>query len=382
VNAVAWYAEMPLSSSPEPEGFRQRVRDFLRDERDAYPAIFHSGYDRDFSRRLGSASLLAVSIPREYGGAGLTPVHQFIAAEELLAARAPIGSHIAAERQTAPMLLRVGSEEQKSHFLPLIAAGLIGFALGMSEPDSGSDLSSVRTRATAVPGGWSVTGTKVWTSWADRVQYAVALCRTSPQGQDRHAGLSQFIIDLAAPGVTISPIQTLDGRAHFSEVSFEDVYVPENMLLGKEGSGWKQVTSELAYERSGPDRWLSTFGVFSSLIAAAPALEDEAVLEIGRAAATYRVLHEMSYGIARAVEDGEDPASAGAVVKDLGTTFEQALVVAAGRLERRAEGEPDDARVNALSEATQAAALIAPGFTIRGGTTQVLRTVVSRELLR
>ncbi|GAA1868835.1 acyl-CoA dehydrogenase family protein [Pseudonocardia ailaonensis] len=373
---------MPLSDEPEPPGLRARVRAFLDAERVAHPGLVgRGGYDRAFSRRLGAAGLVALSVPVQYGGPGLGPVAQLVVAEEMLAAGAPVGAHIAAERQTAPMLLRFGTEEQKREFLPRIAAGEIGFALGMSEPDSGSDLSSVRTRATRVDGGWSLSGAKIWTSWADRVEYAVVLCRSSPLGDDRHEGLSQLVVDLSAPGVAISPIETLDGNAHFSEVSFSEVFVPADRVLGEPGSGWRQVTSELAYERSGPDRWLSAFPVFSALVDAAPHLEDEALVEVGRAAAMFRVLHAFSSGIAHAVRDGDDPAVAAAVVKDIGTGFEQGLVAApAGLLPR----DPDlpHGSVRALRETSQALGLVSPGFTIRGGTTEVLRTIVSRGLLR
>jgi alkylation response protein AidB-like acyl-CoA dehydrogenase len=381
---MSWLADMPLSSSPEQAGLRRAVRLFLDRERTERPEIFTGdGFDRAFSRGLGAQGWLGMVIPEKYGGVGLGPVDQFVVSEELLAARAPVGAHIAAERQTAPMLIRFGTPAQREEFLPLIASGDIGFALGMSEPDSGSDLSSVRSRAHQVDGGWSLSGTKVWTSWADRVEYAVVLCRTAPLGSDKHAGLSQLIVDLHAPGVTVSPITTIDGRAHFSEVNFSDVFVRSQRVLGEVGHGWRQVTSELAYERSGPDRWLSTFRVYAALVRACGEIEDEAVVAIGRGAARYRILHELSYGIARAVQDGADPAAAAAVVKDLGTRFEQEVVEMARQFVR--VPLPDDRTSGRLSDLAAAVAdvvLVAPGFTIRGGTTQILRTVIARELIR
>jgi alkylation response protein AidB-like acyl-CoA dehydrogenase len=372
--------EIPLAHPDDHGVLRSEVREFLTSERQARPEIFTgSGFDRAFSQRLGARGWLGMVIPEKFGGAGRSPVEQFIVAEELLAARAPIGAHHAAERQTAPMLVRHGTLYQRELFLPAIAAGDIGFALGMSEPDSGSDLASVRSRAIAVEGGWSLTGTKVWTSWADRVEQVVVLCRTSVREGRKHAGLSQLIVDLKAPGVVITPIATVDGRAHFCEVSFKDVLVSDEMVLGEIGNGWSQVNSELSYERSGPDRWLSTFRVYAALVGAAATGETEATVAVGRCASWYLTLHELSYGIALAVSNGEDPSVAAAVVKDLGTRFEQDVLEAARRFSADAA---TTAEIAQLRDAIADVVLIAPGFTIRGGATEILRTVIARELTR
>lgn len=382
MTSTVYRLTMPLGNETAEETGAERtlrgeVRAFLAREKAADPGAFAGrGFDVEFSMRLGARGWLGMTIPPEYGGAGRTPVEQFVVAEELLAARAPIGAHHAAERQTAPMLLRYATEALRRRFLPEIAAGRAGFALGMSEPDSGSDLASVRTRAIPDPGGWRVNGTKVWTSWADRVGHAVVLCRTSSE-QSKHAGLSQLIVDLHAPGVDVRPIRALDGTAHFCEVILDDVVVPDEMVLGNIGDGWKQIGSELAYERGGPDRWLSTFAVYAALVRAAPNLEAEAGIAVGRCASWYRVLHALSYGIARAVAAGREPAVEAAVVKDLGTVFEQQVVSLARQFVADARLVPAE-----LAAAVRDFTLLAPGYTIRGGSTEVLRTIVSRELLR
>jgi alkylation response protein AidB-like acyl-CoA dehydrogenase len=372
---------LPFAEVREGErALREEVREFLREEKALYPDIFgFVGYDEAFSERLGKRGWLAMVVPKEYGGPGRSPVDQFIVAEELLAAHAPTGAHHAAERQTAPMLLRFGTEAQKQRFLPMIATGRIGFALGMSEPDSGSDLASVRTRATRTDTGWSLSGTKVWTSWADRVRYAVVLCRTSGGDADKHEGLSQLIVDLTAKGVGIHPITTIDGRSHFSEVAFDDVRIPDGDLLGVEGQGWRQISSELAYERGGPDRWLSTFRCFVALAHAAPDLGDEALSAVGRLGSWYRILHELSYAIARAVSDGAEPAVEAALVKDLGTSLEQEVVEISRRL---CDVELDQSSSEPLISELANLLLIAPGLTIRGGTTEILRNIVAKELMK
>ncbi|MFP5372600.1 MAG: acyl-CoA dehydrogenase family protein, partial [Actinomycetes bacterium] len=220
----------PTVLRPAEEALRLEVRGFLAAELppDFRPALGFAGrHDPEFSRRLAARGWVGMALPPEYGGHGRSAVDRFLVTEELLAAGAPVGAHFVADRQTGPALLHYGTEEQRRRFLPGIAAGEIYFSLGMSEPDSGSDLASVRTRATRVEGGWSVTGTKVWTSEAHKNHFFAVLCRTSPVEEGRkHAGLSQLIVDLHAPGVKISPIPFLDGSHHFNEVALEDVFVP------------------------------------------------------------------------------------------------------------------------------------------------------------
>jgi alkylation response protein AidB-like acyl-CoA dehydrogenase len=321
-----------------------------------------------------------MAIPQAYGGAGGTAVERFVVVAELLAAAAPVQAHWIADRQTAPTILAFGIEAQKQRFLPAIAKAECGFCIGMSEPDSGSDLASIRTTGTKVNGGWQVTGTKVWTSGAHERDYILALCRTSPLGADRHEGLSQLIIDLRSPGVTINPIITLDGRHHVNEVVFDAVFVPDDNVLGVVGQGWRQVGSELAHERSGPDRWMSTFGVFQSFLAVHGDTDSDAVRNaVGRIAARYRTLHNLSLSVARLIDRGAAPAAEAALVKDLGTTFEKQVVETV----RDLAGElPDPDAADGFVCDLAAAELILPSLTIRGGTTEILRSVAARELIR
>jgi alkylation response protein AidB-like acyl-CoA dehydrogenase len=283
-----------------------------------------------------------------------------------------------ADRQTAPVILSFGSERLKREFLPRIVKGEAFFCLGMSEPDSGSDLASVRTRATRTEGGWLLNGQKVWTSGAHYSDYVMTLCRTSPQEDRKHAGLSQLIVDLSSDGLTVSPIKLLNGHHHFNEVLFEDVFVPDHMVLGEIGSGWHQVTSELAYERSGPDRFLTTFPVLRYFLDFRGVSGQEAELRLGALAARYWVLRNMSLSIARALDEGEVPAVEATLVKDLGTSFEQDVLDVVRDL-TDGEQEPDgDLFSRLLADAT----VTAPTFTLRGGTNEVLRTVAAKHLLR
>ena len=369
--------------TPAEEALRAEVRAFLAEHLppDYRPALGFAGrHDPGFSRTLAERGWVGMAIPPEYGGHGRSAVERFIVAEELLAAGAPIGAHFVADRQTGPALLHYGTEEQRRRFLPGIAAGEIYFSLGMSEPDSGSDLASVRTRATKVDGGWTVTGTKVWTSEAHRNHWFAVLCRTSPMEEGRkHAGLSQLIVDLKAPGVRISPIPFLDGSHHFNEVVLEDVFVPDDMVLGEIGSGWQQVTSELAYERSGPDRWLSTFPVLREFVreSAGGAVADDEATGIGRFAARFWAIRQLSLSVARALDAGEAPAIEAALVKEIGTRLEQDLVEA---LRGAAETEVDQGSGTLFQQLLAEAVLTSPKYTLQGGTTEILRSVAAKGL--
>jgi alkylation response protein AidB-like acyl-CoA dehydrogenase len=364
------------------EVLRGEVRDFLAGERAAglWKAgvdTWLSGWDERFSKELARRGWLGMAIPSQYGGPGRGALDRYVVTEELLAAGAPVAAHWIADRQIAPSLLRFGTEEQRQRFLPGIAAGEVYFGIGMSEPDSGSDLASVRSRAERADGGWELTGTKVWTSGAHRAHAFFALVRTSPKDDaDRHAGLSQLIVDLRAPGVTIRPIPILTGEHHFNEVVFDKVFVPDDMVLGDIGQGWHQVTSELAFERSGPERYLSTFPLLTALLGEVSGLDAGRRRDLGALAARYWTLRRMSMAIAGGLDEGRAPELAAAVVKDLGTRFENDVIDACRSLLPTAPDPGGEGYARLLSDAV----LHAPGFTLRGGTNEILRGIVARGL--
>ncbi|MBU8813102.1 acyl-CoA dehydrogenase family protein [Mycolicibacterium goodii] len=364
---------------PDPawRDLREQVRKFIADELAAQrfePGIdgWLTGWSDAFSRSLAERGWVGMTIPRQYGGHGRSHFERFVVTEELLIAGAPVAAHWIADRQVAPSLLRYGTEEQKKELLPAIAAARCTFAIGMSEPDSGSDLASVRTRGVPVDGGWLLNGTKVWTSGAHHADKILVLARTSGSHDDRHRGLSQLIVDLKAPGVEIVPIESLDGGHHFNEVVFTDCFVPANDLLGAEGQGWKQVTEELGFERSGPERFLSTAVMVRLLIehVAQGDISPEPVL--GQFVARLHGLHQMSLSVAAALDRGENADAAAAMVKMLGTTTEGDLVEAADYLIGSSPGPLRDAVARATAQR--------PGFTLRGGTNEVLAGVIARGL--
>ena len=368
----------PVTDTPELSALRQEVRAFIAEQIASggfTPDVdtWLNGFDPAFTKALAERGWLGMTIPTEYGGHGRSFLERFVVTEELLAAGAPVAAHWIADRQAGPSLLKYGTEEQKQRYLPRIARGELFWAIGMSEPDSGSDLASVRSRGEKVEGGWRLTGTKVWTSGAHHAHAFFALVRTSPlDPQHRHDGLSQFIVELDSPGVEIRPIHSMNGAHHFNEVHFEDVFVPDELVMGKIGNGWEQVTSELSYERSGPERFLSTYQLLAALVDHPAGATDTA--EIGRYVARTSALHEMSNSLAGALERHQDVASAAAVVKVLGTQMEGDIADLADVL---TEDDPADDELRAL---VTRAVMHRPGFTLRGGTQEVLRGVIAREL--
>jgi len=416
-----------VTEDEQTRALRLEVREFLRDEVAAgaftpWVDTWLTRWDNDFTKRLAARGWVGMTIPTEYGGHGRTFLERFAVTEELLAMGAPVAAQWVADRQIAPSLLRFGTEEQKQAFLPKIASGDLCFGIGMSEPESGSDLASVQTKARRVDGGWRVTGRKTWTSGGHVADGFFALARTAPlDTAHRHAGLSQFIVDLRADGVSIDPIVSMNGGHHFNEVTLEDVFIPDDRVLGEIGEGWHQVTSELAFERSGPERFLSTFALLEEAFdhvrasrtpapletapatgaastaaagpasAAAPAAGSLASTattaadapsgvgatggSLGRHVARLTALHHMSLSVASSLQAGENADTAAALVKVLGTTEEGDIAETVDRL------VGDVAAQNPrLQDLVDAAIAQRPGFTLRGGTNEVLRGVIARSL--
>ncbi len=362
------------------ESLRAEVRSFLAEELAAgafEPSCdsWLSGHDPAFSRRLAERGWVGMTFPKRYGGHERSFLERYVVLEELLAAGAPVAAHWIADRQSGQLLLRFGNEDQRQRFLPGVSSGQIYFSIGMSEPDAGSDLASVRTTATPVTGGYRVNGAKIWTSQAQHNHFMITLVRTSPASGDRHQGLSQLIVDLRGEGIEVRPIRILSGAEHFNEVSFRDAFIPSEMLVGEEGEGWRQVTSELAFERSGPERFLSTFPLLAETVRELGDDPGEAgARALGELFARLRALRALSMAVARRLQAGESPAVDAALVKDLGTRFEKDVIeVARSIVSPEAAGE----RWRRLY---WQAVTHAPGFTLRGGTNEILRGIVARAL--
>ena len=376
----------PCDLPPAAEALRAEVRAFLDEELAGFPASERArswvGFDAEFSRKLGARGWLGMTWPEPWGR-GASALERYVVVEELLAAGAPVAAHWIGERQSGPLLLRFGTLEQRENILPGIAAGETCFCIGMSEPDSGSDLASIRSRAvkTVVDGeaGWVVNGRKVWTTYAQKSHYMIALLRTGEAGESRHGGTTQFLIDLSSPGVEVRPIRNMIGDEEFNEVTFDDVFVPDAMVVGREGEGWQQVTAELAFERSGPDRFLSAFALLVELVRFAENLPagSAAHAPLGRLYAHLETLRQMSISVATRLDAGEEPSLEASVVKDMGVTFEQSIPEIAQQILGVAP------RLAAGSELEKSLAYVQQAcvsFSLRGGTTEIMRGVIARGL--
>ncbi|MBP6647346.1 MAG: acyl-CoA dehydrogenase family protein, partial [Burkholderiaceae bacterium] len=339
-----------------------------------------AGYSADFSRQLGNKGWLGLTLPKAYGGAGRSPFARYVLAEELLNAGAPVGSHWIADRQSGPLILKYGTESQKQFYLPRICNGEAFFCIGMSEPNAGSDLASVRTRAVKTDTGWTLNGQKIWTTNAAGCHFMIALVRTSGEADDRHKGLSQVIVDLSLPGVTVRPIQDLSGDSHFCEVFFDNVLLADDALIGAEGRGWEQVTAELAFERSGPERLFSSIVLFDEWLAyvRTPQGRTESAQRLaGKIISQLSPLRAMSIAVTERLNRGESPVVEAALVKDLGTGVEQLIpaAIADDLFSREAQNAPLELLLT-LNYVTQAS----PSFSLRGGTRDILRGMIARGL--
>jgi alkylation response protein AidB-like acyl-CoA dehydrogenase len=374
----------PAAIPAEAEALRTEVRAFLQEATARIPAHVRArswgGYDSALSREMGRRGFIGLTLPKAYGGGGRTAFDRFVVVEECLNFGAPVGSHWIAERQSAPLILNYGTEAQRRFHIPAVCRGEMYFCIGMSEPGAGSDLAAVRTRATRNDKGWVLTGQKIWTTNAHNCHYMIALVRTSGSAEDRHKGLSQVIVDLKLPGVTVRPITDLSGDSHFCEVFFDDVQLAPDAVLGREGEGWEQVTSELAFERSGPERIFSSIVLFDEWLAwvrTPQGRTPESVRLAGLLLARLAPLRAMSVALTSKLARGERPVVEAALVKDLGTGLEQDIPTRiADDLFSRPATEVPLELLHTLAYVTQAA----PSYSLRGGTRDILRGMIARGL--
>ena len=368
---------------PAAQALRSDIKAFLAASLEPAPAHVRArswmGFDAAFSRLLAARGWVGVTLPAAYGGASLDAFSRYVLVEELLAVGAPVAAHWIADRQSGPLILKFGTEAQKAFYLPRICRAEAFFCIGMSEPGAGSDLASVTTRARSNGAGWLLNGQKIWTTNAHHCQYMIALVRSSGEKEDRQAGLSQFIVDLSLPGVTVRPIRDLSGDAHFSEVFFDNVHLAPDALVGTEGSGWAQVNAELAFERSGPERIYSSIVLLElwiRLLRQNPGGHTHAAT-VGRLAAHLATLRNMSITVTARLARGESPVVEAALIKDLGTEFEQSIPhVIEATLGRGTGSELESELCRALAYVSQ----MAPSYSLRGGTREILRGMIARGL--
>jgi len=363
----------------ECEALRTEVRAFLAEQMAGMPVAKRvrnwSGSNPEFTRAMAARGWIGMTWPKRYGGHERSSLERYVVLEEMLAAGAPVGAHWVADRQSGPLLMRFSPDVLAPRYVPRIVRGEAYFCIGMSEPDSGSDLASIRTKAVATADGWVINGRKVWTSRAHHAHHMIVLVRTGDRGENKHAGLSQLLLDMKTPGITVRPIINQLNEHDFNEVTFDDVVVPHDHLIGIEGEGWKQVGAELAFERSGPERYLSSTQLLLEMLNAADANNPRHAVALGRVVAHYATMRQMSLGVAGMLARGENPALPAALVKDQGALVEQAMPDIAhdlfgGRIE---PGSP-------LEHALRYTTLASPSFSLRGGTREILRGIIAKGM--
>lgn len=366
------------------EALRGEVRAFLADEIaqgsfDPRTPSHDEASEREFARKVAARGWIGLTWPKTYGGQGRSFLERYVVAEEFHAVNAPVRYYFVADRQCGPMLLQYAEESLRRIMVPRIVRGEVSICIGMSEPNSGSDLFAAQAKAVRTSTGWRLNGTKVWTTGAHFADYMIGYFRTSaPLEKDRRHGLTCFIVDMKTPGVRVNPIMQMTGYADFAEVVFQDVDIPADHAIGEIDGAWKQATVELSYERSGPERFLEPFYLLPEVLRSLPQEPDAVQLNgIGRLVAQLHVMRRMSVSVAGMLEAGKQPVVEAAIVKDLGTVWEQQLPT---QLRSLTQGLPESADEPSLQERLAYALTVAPKYTLAGGTTEVLRGIIARGL--
>ena len=384
---------MEFRDSPEDAAFRAEVREFLRTELPADlraddDAILGVGVgenprDRDWLLTLAKRGWVAPAWPKEYGGAGLSPMQQFVFNEEIARAGAPRPNFLAIGL-AGPTIIVHGTEEQKREHLSGILSGETFWCQGFSEPEAGSDLASLQTRAVQDGDDFIISGQKIWTSGAHRSQRMMLLARTD-QDAPKHKGVSYFLLDMKSPGVTIRPLTNLADTPSFNEVFFDNVRVPKKDLLGELNRGWYVATTTLDFERSGIINAVSLQRLVHEIAAYARehGRRDEAAhsvrMELADRAIETEIAIVLSYRVATMQAKGLVPNQEASITKLYGSELAQRIArtgvkVAGlyGQLRAGSACAADGGRMDALYR-------ISVGSTIAGGTSDIQRTVIAQR---
>lgn len=381
---------MDFSFTKEQEDFRKEVRAFLEEElrKGTFKAHLNGwseGYNPELSWKLGAKGWIGLTWPKEYGGQGRSYLDRLILTEELMRYGAPLCAHLTGDRQVGPALMAFGSEEQKRYFLPRIVKGEITFALGFSEPGAGSDLASLQTRVVKEGDQFVIHGQKVWNSDAHHADFIYLVARTDPQAP-KHKGLSEFVVDLKLPGITIRPLIDMSGAHRFNEIFFDGVRIPPTSLIGVENRGWYQIVSQLDYERAGMERLMGNYPVYNAVFKYAketgrggrPLSRSPLVRhQLSELAVEFEVGRWMCYRVGWLLSKGALPNYETAMAKVYCTTFEQRLASVATQV-LGLYGQLMPGSKGALFEGFVARGYVyCVAYTIEAGTSEILRNVIA-----
>ena len=361
---------MDFSWTSHQLALRERARAVAQDAVSRYGAssdAWMNGFSKQFSRELARHGWIGLNWPLEYGGKGAGALDRFIVGEVMIETGAPIAASWFADRQVGPAIIAFGTEDQRRRFLPDIVAGLSTWCIGMSEPGAGSDVAGLRTTARLEADGWLINGQKIWTSFAAEAEYCYLICRTSITDKP-HEGISEIVVSMDTPGITVRPIADMAGGRHFCEVFFDDVRVRRDNLVGVEGAAFRQTMRQLEHERGGVDRLVSNRLVY--LLA-----RDRADLSDPRVRANVASL-ETGYHVGRLMVIRESlrqgPAAFSAVTKRFCTAHEQRVArFVWSTLGMDAAGWDHVGRALSYS----------PSYTIMGGTHEILGNIIGERIL-
>jgi alkylation response protein AidB-like acyl-CoA dehydrogenase len=386
---------MDFKFTKEQEDFRQEVRSFLEDEIKKglwKPEIdgWIMGYDPKFTKRVSAKGWIGLTWPKEYGGQGKKFVDRVILTEEMLRFGAPAACHWFADRQIGGSVLKHGTEEQKKFYLPQIVKGEMYVGLGMSEPEAGCDLASLKTRAIKKDDGmYHVDGGKTWTSGGKHMNYLYLLARTNPDVA-KHKGLSEFVIPINLPGITTGLIKDITGGEHWNEIFFDNASVDPKYLVGRENGGWGQIMEQLAFERSGMERLMANYPVFDGIIKYVKEnkrngklLSEDTIVrqQLAQLKLEFETGRLFMYRVALAMDEGRAPEWEAPLSKAYSTAFEQRLAnVSLEILGAYGQLKPG-AKYSKVEGHVYHSYLSSKGYSLQAGTTEVMKNILAQRKL-
>ncbi|MDY6853795.1 MAG: acyl-CoA dehydrogenase family protein [Thermodesulfobacteriota bacterium] len=382
---------MDFGLTKEQTEFRQEVRDFLDQKlKSGAFQITSNGwiesFSQEFSKEISKKGWIGMTWPKEFGGQEATYLDRAILMEEMLKYQAPIGYHFLGDRQVGPAIIHFGSEEQKETILPKIINAEISFALGFSEPDAGSDLVSVRTSAIEEGDHYIINGQKVWTTGAHRADYIWTLVRTDPDASKKHKGLSEFIVDLKNPGVTIRPIINMVGVHSFNEVFFDNVKVPKENMVGQKNRGFYQIMAQMDYERAGLERLMQNYPLFEYIIEyvkkekrnGGPLCKDTKIRNtLAQLEIEYQIGRIFCYQVAWTLTQGRLPNYEASLCKAYCTQFEKRLSDASTRILGLYGQLMPGSKWAPIQGDAASSYLWSVSYTLQGGTVEVLKNIIA-----
>jgi alkylation response protein AidB-like acyl-CoA dehydrogenase len=385
---------MDFKFTPAQEEFRAEVRSFLEQEIEQglwEPEMdaWIMGYDPEFTKRLSKKGWIGLTWPKEYGGAGRSFVDRVILTEELLRYGAPAACHWFADRQIGGAVLKHGTDEQKKEVLPKIIKGEMYVGLGMSEPEAGCDLVSLKTRAILKDGVYVVDGGKTWTSGGKHMNWLYLLARTDPEAP-KHKGISEFVIPINLPGITTGVIKDITGGEHWNEVFFDSVKVDPKYLIGKVNGGWGQVMEQLAYERSGMERLMANYPVYDAVIKYVKETKKDGKLladdplirqKLAQIKVEFEVGRIFMYRVALVMDENRSPEWEASMSKAYSTAFEQRLAITSLEILGPYGQLKHGSKYVKLHGHALHSYLSSKGYSLQAGSTEILKNILAQRKL-